>query len=493
MRLVQSISFGSRIAEDEFNDLGAYFVRTETWRKVRSGEVDVVLAPKGSGKSAIYSMLVSSEDELFDENILIAAGENPTGAPAFASLQEETPTEGELIKIWKLYFLVLLSEELSDYGIETEQSKELFKHLRDADLLPEKRPKTTLLTMVRDYISRLFNARAAGATVQVDPTTGMVTGFEGRIEFGEPTLADAKRGFVSIDHLYRLAEGSLTEAGYRFWLVLDRLDVAFASSPELERNALRALFRVYRDFAALPCISLKIFLRSDIWEAIIDDGFREASHINDAEIKWDTETLRQLVVRRLSQSDELCKHYGVDAAKVLATATEQERFFYLIFPAQVDAGSGKTATFDWCLSRTRDGKGITAPRELIHLMSEARDAQIDRYVTGQAQPNDPALFHPRSLDAALPSVSKTRLVRTIYAEFSDIKQYLEMLRGKKTEQNAQSLAREWKLDEAQAKVIAERLVDIGIFEKRSNYWVPFMYRPALGLVQGAAEGVREKN
>jgi hypothetical protein len=64
--------------------------------------------------------------------------------------------------------------------------------------------------------------------------------------------------------------------------VLDRLDVAFADSEGLERNALRALFRVYRDMQGLNNVSVKILLRDDIWARITDEGFREASHITRA-------------------------------------------------------------------------------------------------------------------------------------------------------------------------------------------------------------------
>ena len=47
----------------------------------------------------------------------------------------------------------------------------------------------------------------------------------------------------------------------KFWILLDRLDVAFADSADLEANALRALFRVYPDMAALSNFGVKIFLR----------------------------------------------------------------------------------------------------------------------------------------------------------------------------------------------------------------------------------------
>lgn len=492
LALVKGISFGSRVAEDEKDGLSSYFVETETWRKVRQGEVDVVLAPKGSGKSAIYSMLVSSADDLFDEGILLAPGENMTGAPAFAALAKDVLTEADLIRVWKLYFLMLISEELHDYGIKNDKSKELFEHLRDADLLPDKRPKATILAIVREYVGRLLKPQSAATTLHLD-SAGALTGVTGKIEFGEPSVENARRGHISIDNLYALAEGALSSAGYKLWIVLDRLDAAFAASPDLERNAIRALFRVYGDLASYRRIGFKIFLRSDIWADVTDEGFREASHIvRDTEITWDSDSLRQLVVRRLSQSSALLEHFEVTAEEVLASTESQVAFFYRVFSRQVDAGSGKTETWDWCLSRTQDGKGVSAPRELIHLFSETRDAQIARYETGQTLPEPPALFHPKSFDVALPKVSAARLTKTIYAEFTDVRANIEALSKQKTEQNLGSLQRLWNTNVETTTRIAQRLVSIGFFSERKSsgtYWVPFMYRPALGMVQGKAEGI----
>ena len=115
VEVIQDVSFGGRTAEEEAGNLAAYFVETEQWRKVWSGDVDVVFAPKGGGKSAIYSMLVSRENELFDRSILLAPGENPTGATAFDSIESSPPTsEAQFVNLWRLYFLVLIADELED-------------------------------------------------------------------------------------------------------------------------------------------------------------------------------------------------------------------------------------------------------------------------------------------------------------------------------------------------------------------------------------------
>ena len=81
--------FGSRIAEEEIDRLQLYFVETEQWRKVLAGDVDIVFGAKGSGKSALYSLLVARKDELrLGRRTIFLAGENPRGTPAFRDLTQ---------------------------------------------------------------------------------------------------------------------------------------------------------------------------------------------------------------------------------------------------------------------------------------------------------------------------------------------------------------------------------------------------------------------
>ena len=57
--LLKTISFGQRVAEDETAALAGYFVETDQWERILKGEIDVVRGEKGSGKSAIYSLLIA--------------------------------------------------------------------------------------------------------------------------------------------------------------------------------------------------------------------------------------------------------------------------------------------------------------------------------------------------------------------------------------------------------------------------------------------------
>ena len=81
--------------EQEADDLVAYFVETEQWRKVVSGEVDVVYGPKGSGKSALYSLLRNKRGELLLRGIVPTAGENVRGTPVFEDLVADPPASEE--------------------------------------------------------------------------------------------------------------------------------------------------------------------------------------------------------------------------------------------------------------------------------------------------------------------------------------------------------------------------------------------------------------
>jgi hypothetical protein len=174
----------------------------------------------------------------------------------------------------------------------------------------------------------------------------------------------------------------------------------------------------------------------------------------------------------------------------LQDANLQRDFFYRVFPAQVDIGQKQPKTLEWMLSRIADSKK-TAPRELIHLLSNTRDEQLKLYELGNPEPPLDNLFDKVAIRSALPEVSKARFELTLCAEHPSLKPYLDRLEGEKTQQSLNSLAQLWKITTEEAHIIAEQLTESGFFERKGLkdnpvYWVPFLYRDALNLVQGAA-------
>lgn len=291
-----------------------------------------------------------------------------------------------------------------------------------------------------------------------------------------------------------LANKALRKNGdYNAWILLDRLDVAFVESPELEKNALRALFRVYLDVFGLDNVRIKIFLRTDIWNRITKEGFREASHITrHVTISWNRTSLLNLIVRRALYNRSLQEHFGVTYEQVIESIEAQEEFFFRMFPDQVEGGPNKPTTLDWMLGRTRDGTQINAPRELIHFLNSLRTRQMRRFELGESHPDGESLFARAAFKEALPEVSEVRLSQTLYAEYPEFRDALEKLRGERTSQRVETLALIWNMDQGQAHQLANDLVDVGFFERRGSrenpdFWVPFLYRDALSMVQGTAE------
>lgn len=493
--ILRETSFGHRVAEEEVDVLASYFVETDHWNRLYRGEIDVVYGPKGSGKSALYALLLSKTTELFDKNILLVPAENPRGAPAFRDLLLDPPaTEREFVNLWKLYFACLLHGLLAEYGIKGDATSQLELALRREGLVRGTLSLAGVLSGVVSYVRKALRPQAVEGGVNFDPITQLPTGFTGKIVFSEPAKGSADPELRSVDHLLGLANTALSGASLRAWVLLDRLDVAFSENVELEANALRALFRVYLDLLAYPQIQLKIFLRSDIWARITSEGFREASHVTrHLTISWNRNSLLNLVVRRALHNSAIRVGYGLTEAVGRMTVGDQEQFFYSAFPDQVDVGPNKPTTLDWLLSRTRDGTRVNAPRELIHFLNCLRDVQVRRFELGdEPTPEEDQLFARVAFKEALPEVSRVRLEQTLYAEHPDQKLWLEKLKGEKTLQTPETLAQVWGLSTEEATERAALLSDVGFFEQRGTkqtpeFWVPFLYREALDLVQGTAE------
>ena len=485
-------NFGSRIAEDD-TELHSYFVETEQWRKILKGDIDIIFGAKGAGKSALYSLLVAQKEVFrLGRRTMFLAAENPRGAPAFRDLTTTPPMSEEHFRsLWKLYFLTIASNYLRHHTTEKKITNRtaagVFKILEDNNLLAPNVNLKSRLRSALEYLRKYIPTIEGGVT---DPTTGIRV--DAKITLSEPTTEEHGLGYRSLDDLLESLNSAYEELNITTWLVLDRLDVAFSDSGDLEGNALRSLFRTYLDMRELSNIKVKIFLRDDIWKKIVKDGFREASHvIRTMTISWDAPSLQNLLVRRLSSNALICDCYSIIGENLQANVDLQNSFFGAVFPQQVDAGQKQPKTLDWLLSRTADGSGRTAPRELIHLLIEIRDEQLKLYQLGHAAPTEGRIFEKTAIKAALPAVSKARYEQTLCAEHPTLRQFLEVLEGEKTEQSPNSLAKLWGISSEEAITVSDRLVEVGFFERkklkgRTSFRVPFLYRDALNMVQGAA-------
>src|SRR4029450_8378177 len=183
--------------------------------RIFKGQIDVVRGDKGSGKSAIYSLLVTKRNELFDKGILLVAGEKPRGVPVFKDLVADPPTtEQEFVSLWKLYIASIVASELKQDGLDARDAKRLIGILEDQKFLEADFDLTTLLKQARTTVSRWFNPSAIEGTVKFDPNTGIPT-FGGKITPGEPSADLRSKGYLSVDTLADLANRTLSKKAIR--------------------------------------------------------------------------------------------------------------------------------------------------------------------------------------------------------------------------------------------------------------------------------------
>lgn len=490
------MSFGARTAEEEADALAKYFVQTDQWKRMLRGEIDVVYGPKGSGKSAIYTLIEKSSDELFlERNIITATAENPRGATVFRNIIADPPaSERDFIALWKTYILCIVARRLPDYNISNAEAKKIINTLTGNELLPASGGLAAVFSAVKRFFARKISREPTAVTYSatIDQQTGIPIPTR-TAQYDSMDDAQNNESTLDIDALFETLDKALEYEGFKLWVLFDRLDVAFEESRELEKNALRALFRVYNDLRLMKRLSLKIFVRDDIWNRITESGFAEASHITRAvTIKWDNSSLLNLAVRRLLSNESIADLVGGNVSDIMSDIKRQRTAFYKFFPDQIDTGANKPDTFEWILGRTNDGSGLNAPRELIHFLTELRDEQIRRLERGESVPPDGLLFDRSIFKTALKVVSETRLNQTLLAEYSEFRPYLVALRGEKTLHTPDTLAKIWSIDASKSREIASALASAGFFEIRGEkqnpqYWVPFLYRDSLEMIQGTAD------
>lgn len=469
IQLLENLIFGQRVAEDEPN-LEEYFVETPLWRKILRGEVDIVYGPKGSGKSAIFHLLTSGKG--LAKNTLIIPAENPRGTPIFGGIKNDPPTsEPEFIYLWKLYILSLIANHPAVLSNLEQNYSELFKSLQQVGVINT------------DKSEILKNALRYVGSIKIPHI----------VEVGINSNPKQEENRINIDQALATLNKILLEMNASVWVAFDRLDSVFDDNSILEENALRALFKAYLDILKYRNIQLKIFLRTDIWGRLTSKGFREASHITRTDtIEWSESNIINLISKRLLNNPGLIQFYGINPTETLSDYENQMKLFYMVFPLQIDPGSRRPESIKWIMSRVADGSRRTAPRELIHLINQAKDEQIKSSEIGEAPPENKNLFSSQSVKKALPVVSKVRLEQTLFSEYPDVKEYVMALEGEKAQQTLKTLAAIWRLDEKETQELASRLTDVGFFEVRGEkynpeFWIPFLYRPYLSLIQGKAD------
>src|SRR5665647_514188 len=98
--LLRDIDLGDDAAEND-SVLDRAFVQTHVFNRLLQGQIDLVTGLKGTGKSALYRMIVEHSarfPELNDVRVVPAV--NPIGNPVFKALFRANSSEMRLRSLW---------------------------------------------------------------------------------------------------------------------------------------------------------------------------------------------------------------------------------------------------------------------------------------------------------------------------------------------------------------------------------------------------------
>jgi hypothetical protein len=477
------LDLGSSVAEHD-EALEAYFIETDVFRALVEDRRDTIAGDKGTGKTALYRILQTRYPKLLAD-VEVLPGFNPAGAPVFQRLAEGEPmNEGQYITVWKAYMLSLVGNwvlQLNE-GAFSHKMEALDSLLRKTGLRSSDDTASAIFSQIVNLFRRITNPKSADVVVTITPDGLPV--IAPHIEFGDP--AEAESSLIRHDDALRLLDDVLGEIGFRAWVVLDRLDEAFQGFPEAEIPVLRALLRTYLDLADFDHITLKLFVRKDLFRRIIEDGFVNLTHVNarKVEIVWDEEDLLDLLCRRLRENSAFLTALDISAA------ASNDEVFNAVFPRQVDQGSRRPTTWNWILSRIRDGNGIAPPRNLIDLVTKAQEAQLRkeaREATEFEPGSDGGVIRSDAIKRGLAALSSERVEDTLLAEAGNYAPLIERFRDGRAEHNDESLSTALGVPLDDVRSTIKPLLELGFLEQTgTTYKVPMLYRGGLSITQGKA-------
>ena len=468
--VLKAIDFGRGTAEHD-DLLAEAFIETDVWQALLSGSTDVILGPKGSGKSALYAQLLRASRALSKRGIVTVAAEGTTDDQIFADATNANLRVRDFAGLWKLYFLVLAVSRLRELRIRDRELRSISERLQRDNLIPETEPAS-----VRELFRRVLRY----TTVEFDVGFGLPV--HGTIALSEVPIDDHET--VSVGRLLRQLGGVLARKRLNIWVLVDRLDTAFAGVGEdVEAAALRGLVQAYIDFAPRDYrLTPKLFLRDDIWFRISrnqSDRLAGANVIQPAFVRWNDDRLLALVAQRIGRTKQLCDLLGVPRDGVLQDHRTQRQALQRLLP------NGAEWAFTSILNRLRDADGNATPRDLIRLMTEARSEQLSRLGVGATRYTGDELVEPGALRAALKRVSDDRLFLVMLAEYPDLRRFVTQLANGPANHTVNDLERLWSLDSDATRTVVYRLASLGLlsFNSPPINWcrIAPLYHQALGI------------
>ncbi len=500
--LLVGLDLGSSIAELD-TLLETARVETSAFSDLFLDKVDLIPGTKGSGKSALFRIFVDflPEQMLQHRKVVIAHGVQKHGDSVFQAFKEQfnALSEDDFVNFWCIYLTSLAHEQFIKgelyKSILSSASPEVNRFLQACERagIPEiKAPKS--LKDILAWTLHVLRKWSPQLCYKLPDDFGEVVLdlFGNPVDSQKATDSKAKPDVpLYMEGIKDSLEAVLEKTGLSIWLMVDRLDEVFFRRSGLEARALRGLLRCTRLFTT-PALRVKIFLRDDMLEQVVStgDGFTALTHITARQadtLRWSEDMVLTMLVKRLFADANLRAHLGVDKDRLDASHEYRMQCFYMVFPQTVHKGDNQSPTLRWIYSHTEDGRGVVTPRDVLDLVTKAKQFQQDKF---QQTPDgsSPWLIGPEAVQYGLEELSKRKKDTYLKAEFPPLWPFIEKFQGGKAEYSADALRKIFGKD---WENIIKDLVAIGLIRKsqsgdQQTFWFPFVYRAGLEITQGRA-------
>lgn len=473
IEVLEALNFGQDVSENEVN-LDKYFLETEAFKSVVGGEVDLVMGHKGTGKSAIYRILVSEKYDIPTlKNTYVLPASNPTGSDIFRQILGTDKTEVEFRLLWTAYLVSLVGNHVCDTFADQSSGKikEINEFLVAIGLRTQKANQQSLLSRIKNLRRINFSV---GTSMDGMPTIG----FE--IDLGEKKDSKTEVPESAFCELFEMLVDIFNEADSNCWIVMDRLDEAFSRNSDEELLALRGLLRAHMQLCALSggqvTIRPKLFLRTDIFDRITRiGGFTNVTHFRSINLMWNQRSIASMVAQRILCNDMIAGWLKLNGVNL----SDSNAVWQAIIPGTIQSDK----SLKWVVSGTCDGLGAYNPRNVLTLLSLARIRGLN-LIKSNPDYSLRNVISTEAIQSAFGELSRRRLDDTILAEFPEARPYVERLRGGAA---IFSTRRElWNvLTGNDGSVYVPEIVDhlffIGLLKSidADQSSVAFLYRPAL--------------
>ncbi len=446
--------------------------------------VVLVVGPRGSGKSALFSAFFS---------------ENRDVAEAIAQWSPRTPhsqirsAESQWIAAYPCGTAFPDSQALANRVRSDEDAKKVWHAM--------------LVRSLADRLGEHQRGRLQPILAPMAVEVGAILEAYDTMEIG-PTAA--------LDEL----EQDLQRSGGWVFVGYDELDTLGGFNWSLMATMVRGLMAFWSDYSRRwKRIRAKIFLRSDLFRRHSGMGTADFAKLaaNRADLTWSDGALLGMLAKRIANTSDglaaYCRGARLklehhDTLGLIPVATDSRDAFALlerIAGEFMGAERKKGFVRNWVLAHLRDGNGLISPRSLVRLFEQAAGKDA---ANGSLTP--PRLIHPTALRQALDDVSDSHVTQGISNEWPWLAGVRDRLKDDQLvpwEQRkiTSLLGAGWDApwgppDRSDVRPPADRpadfvdyLIELGIFRRRSDNRVdvPDLYLSGLNLRRKG--GVRRRN